>query len=67
MAAGILPKPGTELGPCEDHGCGHTDCAETRRMAAVICRLCGEPVGYERRFYDDEGRLVHGACLEDSV
>jgi len=49
MAYGILPSPGTELGPCEGE-CQHTDCAATRRDAAEVCQFCGEPIGYENKF-----------------
>jgi len=78
MAAGTLPKPGSNYGPCWDavlgDVCRHPDCAETRVMAAQVCRLCKERIGYERRYYvdpDSEGKsvqereLVHAACLED--
>ncbi len=70
MAAGIMAAPGTEAGPCEGD-CAHTDCATTRRWAESECRYCGEPIGYEIRFYrlptrDGEGRsrLVHARCEE---
>lgn len=71
MAAAALPEPGTEFGPCEDQNCGHTDCAQTRAMAAVICPDCSEPIGYDRRFFQDvdEGeqadwtRLAHELCV----
>ena len=66
MAAGMLPTPGTEYGPCKDH-CNHRDCAETRRMAAAICRLCSRPIGYSRRFYREEHDFVHAACLEEAL
>lgn len=70
MAAGTLPNPGTEYGPC-DHPCEHADCDEMRRMVARACRFCGASIGYEVRFYQDpEGMgdaLVHASCLEDSI
>lgn len=72
MAAGTLPAPGTEFGPC-DPVCSHTDCAETRREAETSCYLCHEPIGYERRFYRDRHistgawRYAHAACLEEDV
>ena len=67
MAAGVMPAPGTEYGPCEDE-CQHRDCAATRERAAFICRYCGEPIGYDTRFYI-EGRpidllAVHALCAE---
>ena len=74
MAAGVLSDPGTKFGPCE-HACHHSDCAETRRMAASECRICHHAIGYGRRFYHDyvvgtnpRTRLyVHAACREDEV
>lgn len=65
MAAGVLAKPGTEFGPCAEP-CQHTDCAGTRRIATTVCRFCNKEIGYDRRFYNDEG-YVHTACLEDSI
>jgi hypothetical protein len=65
MAAGVLAKPGTEFGPCAEP-CQHTDCAGTRRIATTVCRFCNKEIGYDRRFYNDEG-YVHAACLEDSI
>lgn len=74
MTAAMLPAPGVivrgeQIGPCETP-CGHADCAETRSMAAQVCGLCTEPIGYERRFYSeptDGAGLVHALCLERSV
>jgi len=71
MAAGHLPKPGTELGPCLDEACGHIDCAATRAMAAAVCHFCQTPIGYDRGFVHDPDsqetqnikRLVHFDCL----
>ncbi len=68
MAAGRLPPPGSEYGPCEDQTCKHIDCAETRRMAASVCRFCKQIVGYERGFYcEQDGSFVHSSCLEDAI
>lgn len=75
MAAGRLPEPGTQFGPCADP-CAHIDCGVTRADAAQDCPLCHKPIGYEVRFYmDEESRqrpdghrmLVHARCLEDRV
>lgn len=64
MAAGRLPKIGTKLGPCEG-ACQHPDCAETRRMAADACGICGKPIGYDTRFYDRKlNGLAHAECVE---
>jgi hypothetical protein len=67
MAAGTLPSPGTEYGPCAD-SCQHRDCALTRSEAATGCKLCGEAIGYETRYYNDnEYGLVHARCLENKL
>ena len=72
MAAGILPAPGTEYGPCVAP-CRHRDCAATRRTALKVCRHCGAPVGYERRFYEEPGyvdadrRATHADCEERAI
>jgi hypothetical protein len=52
MAAGVLPKPGTQYGPCDaSASCGHADCAETVRESMAVCTICGRPIGYGTRFY----------------
>lgn len=61
MAAGFLPPPGTELGPCVPD-CAHEDCAETRRMAEALCPHCGAVIGYDTRFYVHP--LRHAFCAE---
>lgn len=71
MAAGTLPAPGTELGPCKD-GCQHIDCGMMRREADQDCRLCGKPIGFETRYYKDPdpmrtGGVVHARCLEAEI
>lgn len=70
MAAITIPAPGTKYGPCEEP-CSHTDCAESRRMAAIVCRFCDGPIGFEKRLYNDgpsgSYELVHAVCLEESV
>ena len=68
MAASHLAKPGEKFGPCET-ACSHPDCMGTRRMAAIICRICGEPIGFDRNFYQEGAwdKLVHASCLEDEV
>ena len=69
MAAGTLPKPGTEYGPCVPD-CQHRDCAETRRMATQLCTICKTPIDYDIRFYvdpDNREELVHAVCLEGVV
>ena len=70
MAAGVLSKPGSDFGPCEE-GCSHTDCAETRTMAAGLCAYCGKPIGYQVRYYRranfDPPAFDHARCLEDAL
>lgn len=68
MAAGRLPKPGTEFGPCLDEKCGHIDCNSTRKQAKTECDICGKPIGYETRMYqnpDNPSGVVHADCLEE--
>jgi len=40
-------------------------------MAATVSRFCTQPVGYERRYYNEgvpgSYDLVHATCLEDSL
>ena len=70
MAALGLSAPGTEYGPCIED-CAHEDCAQTRRMAACVCRICDQPIGYDDRFFrEGEGgwdHLVHATCLWNEV
>lgn len=73
MAAGMLPRPGTEYGPCLK-ACEHLDCAETRRMALAKCDICGKPIDFETRFYRrpmdearDIGTVLHDAARQDYV
>ena len=62
MEAIFLSPPGTEYGPCT-LPCEHRDCAETRREAASLCGLCGQPIGYDRRFYKGiTSEFVHLFC-----
>lgn len=66
MAAGTLPHPGSEYGPCKEP-CTHRDCAATREMAARVCPLCTHPIGYGVRFYQDSGDpgvFRHAECAE---
>jgi hypothetical protein len=65
MAASILPRPGTPLGPCAAP-CNHLDCTATREDAVSVCRLCASEIGYGRRYYREglAGGLVHADCAE---
>lgn len=54
MAAGVLPKPGTQYGPCDARGsCEHRDCRAIVREAISICRICRRAIGYDTRFYQE--------------
>lgn len=76
MAAGSLPEPGTQYGPCVPT-CKHIDCAATRATAGAPCRLCNEVIGYERAFYHERAEsksvveardsFVHAVCAETEV
>jgi hypothetical protein len=68
MAAGILPAPGTKVGPCKKH-CKHVDCNQTRADSQVPCRFCGHEIGYGARFIRARlsGALAHEHCVEDAV
>jgi hypothetical protein len=75
MASISIPAPGKkirnpqdrrkwiEIGPCVKP-CAHVDCQANREMAATLCGICGEPIGYEKQFYDtcNERGLVHALC-----
>jgi hypothetical protein len=65
MAAGVLSQPGTKYGPCAEP-CQHIDCAGSRTIADTVCRYCDKPIGYDRRFYNDEG-YVDASCSEDVI
>jgi hypothetical protein len=62
----ILPKPGTELGPCVEE-CKHTDCAATRKEATAPCSFCGDPIGYDVKFQYNDGKICHMGCLWKSI
>lgn len=68
MAAGTLPRPGTKYGPCRPT-CAHTDCAATRNLAQMKCRICGKRIGYNVRLYQEDNwqQLVHAVCLEEQI
>lgn len=68
MAAGILPAPGTKVGPCKAK-CKHLDCAQTKAEAASPCRFCAKGIGYGVGFYRSKlsGELAHAFCFEEAV
>lgn len=54
-----------------DPKCGHRDCEESRKMAAVVCRICKKQIGYERRLFNDGPSggydLVHELCAYEEM
>lgn len=68
MAAGILPAPGTKVGPCKAK-CSHRDCAQTKADAAATCRFCQKSIGYGVGFFRARlsGALAHAFCVEEAV
>ena len=66
MGWGTLPEVGTEYGPCVET-CEHRDCAATRADAASVCHYCGDPIGYDTKYYTEgeaaAKRLVHAVCV----
>jgi hypothetical protein len=66
MAAGTIPPPGSGPGPCAEP-CVHEDCKANRKDATSQCFLCVEPIGYDIRFFREEGGLVHESCYTDFV
>lgn len=66
MAAGILPAPGTEVGPCVKK-CRHIDCQETRERAASRCLYCRKPVGFDVLVYQHGDYTVHARCHEEAA
>jgi hypothetical protein len=65
MAAGMMQKPGSKLGPCKQ--CKHRDCQQTRADAAALCTFCDKPIGYGVGFYRSRGALAHALCSEAAV
>jgi len=63
MAAATTPGPGKLYGPCVEP-CAHIDCACARREAAALCIVCGEPIGYDRLWYQTDEGAAHAPCLE---
>jgi hypothetical protein len=60
-----IAKPGSEYGPCLSE-CKHRDCAASRTMVVIVCRICNQRIGYETRFYFEDNNLpVHGLCLDE--
>jgi hypothetical protein len=36
-------------------------------MANSVCGYCRKAIGYEVRFYQTDGGLVHAVCAEDAA
>jgi hypothetical protein len=69
MAAGSISEPGSIFGPCKEE-CTHPDCLATKTMAASWCAICFKEIGYNTRFYQQQGRetvYVHALCLEKAI
>jgi hypothetical protein len=67
MAAGRLPEPGSEFGPCIGE-CKHLDCAEVRHDAAALCAMCKTAIGYGVAFFRVMNReLVHEQCALQAI
>ena len=68
MAAGILQKPGSKVGPCRE-ACKHRDCQQTRQDAAALCPFCRKAISYGVGFYRARlsGDLAHAMCFEEAV
>jgi hypothetical protein len=68
MAAGVLPKPGSKIGPCVKL-CKHNDCNRTKTDSQMPCRFCGKEIGYGVRFVRARftGDLAHEVCIEAAV
>jgi len=66
MAAGLISKPGTEYGPCEG-SCTHSDCKSLRKIAQSECYICGQTIGYDKRFYEDASGFTHAICTEKQI
>jgi len=57
--------------PCLEN-CQHIQCCETRQVAAYPCRVCGKPIGYDKRFFFEGGSkqfepstpYVHAICVK---
>ncbi len=66
-----IPAPGTvalgeQIGPCVED-CSHRTCELSREQATSPCLQCGEPIGYEVKFYvrlEGGGFLVHASCVD---
>jgi len=65
-----VPAIGTKYGPCAEP-CSHRDCMANRKTAESVCRICGQRIGYEHRYYDEgsapDWTHVHALCLEEEA
>jgi hypothetical protein len=62
MAWMSIQAPGSSVtAPCAN--CAHTDCAESRRMAAETCVRCDKVIGFDAKFVEARsGGLAHFVC-----
>lgn len=69
MAAGIIPRPGTAIGPCDaTASCGHVDCMNNYQDATSECYRCKKPVGYDTPcFYLHGNNPTDRARVAESV
>lgn len=57
-----------EIGPCVKP-CVHQDCQANRELAAAVCSICGEPIGYDHQFFvggDGQG-YEHAVCVYHQI
>jgi hypothetical protein len=65
MVSIYIVRPGCKYGGAAAR-CEHVICRGARADAAALCRICGEPIGFYRRFYVESGAArVHENCAED--
>lgn len=56
-----IAEPGSENGPCAEE-CQHLACVEERRIAAMKCKYCSQPLGYGRVLRVYNGSPAHKDC-----
>jgi hypothetical protein len=66
MSPITIQMPGTGYGHCRTD-CAHKDCAWQRITAATVCAHCGQPIGYDRQFYETIDGVVHTGCYADLI
>lgn len=66
MAYGMVYRPGSKLGSCEE-GCKHPHCEVDHLIAACFCTSCKEVIGYDRAFFAVQEGFIHAVCYWDVV